>query len=109
MRPVDLERLGELMEPGETPTQAVRRVLEWAWLMRGSGKVERVSRGVTAAVDHASLFDLLAQRAAEKQASRDADAQALASGEKTREQLCAENDMFHGAASITLCKPRRRW
>lgn len=34
------------------------------------------------------------QRAAEKAASREADARALASGEKTREQLRAENGAF---------------
>jgi hypothetical protein len=34
------------------------------------------------------------QRALEKQRSREADAQALASGEKTRDQLCAENGAF---------------
>ena len=34
------------------------------------------------------------QRALEKKLSREADAQALASGEKTREQLRAENRAF---------------
>jgi hypothetical protein len=34
------------------------------------------------------------QRAAEKAASREEDARALASGEKTREQLSAENGAF---------------
>jgi hypothetical protein len=34
------------------------------------------------------------QRAAEKAASREADARALASGEKTRDQLRAENSAF---------------
>jgi len=34
------------------------------------------------------------QRALEKQRSREADEQALASGEKTREQLCTENGAF---------------
>ena len=33
-------------------------------------------------------------RMLEKQASREADAQALASGEKTQDQLCAENGAF---------------
>jgi len=50
-----------------------------------------------------------AQRAAEKQASRDADARALAAGAKSREQLCLENDMFAGAASIVLGKPNRAY
>jgi hypothetical protein len=35
-----------------------------------------------------------AERAREKQASRDADARALASGEKSREQLTRENGLF---------------
>jgi hypothetical protein len=48
-----------------------------------------------------------AQRAAEKQASRDADARALASGAKSREQLRHENSMFSGAASIVIGKPSR--
>jgi hypothetical protein len=34
------------------------------------------------------------ERAREKQASRDEDARALASGEKSREQLCRENGAF---------------
>lgn len=46
-------------------------------------------------------------RAAEKQASRDADARALETGEKTREQLRQENNMFAGAVSIKLGKPKR--
>jgi hypothetical protein len=50
-----------------------------------------------------------AQRAAEKQASRDADARALASGAKTQEQLWLENDMFAGAVSIVLGKPTRAY
>jgi hypothetical protein len=36
----------------------------------------------------------VSQRALEKQLSRDADARALASGEKTQAQLCAENGAF---------------
>jgi hypothetical protein len=50
-----------------------------------------------------------AKRAAEKQASRDADARALATGQKTREQLRLENDMFAGAVSIVLGKPKRAY
>jgi hypothetical protein len=48
-----------------------------------------------------------ADRAAEKAASRAEDARALASGEKSREQLRRENSMFSGAASIVLGKPKR--
>jgi len=44
--------------------------------------------------------DLGNDRAKEKQASRDEDARALASGEKTREQLNRENGAF--------CFPRER-
>jgi hypothetical protein len=36
------------------------------------------------------------QRAHEKQASRDEDARALATGEKTRDQLRRENGIFSG-------------
>lgn len=36
------------------------------------------------------------ERAAEKETSRDADERALATGEKTREQLKRENGIFHG-------------
>jgi hypothetical protein len=36
------------------------------------------------------------ERAREKQASRDEDTRALATGEKTREQLCRENCIFSG-------------
>jgi hypothetical protein len=43
-------------------------------------------------VDHEQYSAI--QRAAEKAASREADARALASGEKTREQLRAENGAF---------------
>jgi hypothetical protein len=48
-----------------------------------------------------------AQRAAEKQASRDADARALAEGRVTEEQLRRENSMFSGAVRIVLGKPKR--
>ncbi len=44
--------------------------------------------------DEAQLLRDLGGRAAEKQVSRDADAQALASGEKSRAQLKAENGAF---------------
>jgi hypothetical protein len=43
--------------------------------------------------DQATTYDP-AERAAAKQASRDADEQALESGEKTREQLRRENGHF---------------
>jgi hypothetical protein len=47
-------------------------------------------------------------RAAEKQASRDEDARALASGEKTREQLRAENSAFAFPRDrIRLTPPKR--
>lgn len=42
-----------------------------------------------------------AARAAEKQRSRDEDARALASGEKTVEQLREENEVFARLAPIT--------
>jgi hypothetical protein len=48
-----------------------------------------------------------AQRAAEKQASRDADARALEAGLVTREQLQRENSMFSGAVRIVIGKPKR--
>lgn len=48
------------------------------------------------ASDRSSQFDL--ERAAEKQRSRDADAQALASGTKTAEQLRIENSHFRDIA-----------
>lgn len=50
-------------------------------------------------------------RAREKQASRDADEQALASGEKTREQLRIENGAFafpRERIRIDFSKARRR-
>jgi hypothetical protein len=50
-----------------------------------------------------------AKRAAEKQASREDDARALASGAKSREQLRRENSMFSGAVSIVLGKPQREY
>jgi hypothetical protein len=56
----------------------------------------------------AEAFDP-AERAAEKQASRDDDARALASGAKSREQLRRENSMFSGAVSIVLGKPLREY
>lgn len=34
LRPVDMERLGALMEAGERPSQTIQRVLEWAYVMR---------------------------------------------------------------------------
>lgn len=37
-----------------------------------------------------------AERAREKQASRDEDARRLAAGEVTREELAQENGLFHG-------------
>lgn len=48
-----------------------------------------------------------AQRAAEKQRSRDADARALAEGRVTEEQLRRDNNMFHGVARIELGTPKR--
>ena len=57
---------------------------------------------------HSDVFDA-AKRDAEKQASRDADARALATGTKTREQLWFENDMFAGAESIVLRRPARAY
>lgn len=48
-----------------------------------------------------------AERAREKQASRDQDAKDLADGTKTREQLWKENSMFSGATSIIIGKPER--
>lgn len=57
---------------------------------------------------HFEEFDP-AKRAAEKQASRDADARALASGAKTREQLWLENDMFAGVVTVVLGKPKRAY
>lgn len=50
-----------------------------------------------------------AQRAVEKEASRAADARALASGDKSREQLWRENDMFAEAVTIVLGKPNRAY
>jgi hypothetical protein len=50
-----------------------------------------------------------AQRAAEKQASRDADARALAEGRVTEEQLRRDNNMFSGAVRIVLGKPKRAY
>lgn len=57
---------------------------------------------------HSDVFDA-AKRDAEKQASRDADARALATRAKTREQLWFENDMFAGAESIVLRRPARAY
>jgi hypothetical protein len=55
----------------------------------------------------AGTFDP-AVRAAEKQASRDADARALASGEKSRAQLKAENGAFAFPRDrVRICFPRR--
>lgn len=34
LRPVDLERLGRLMQPGDTPSKAIQNVIEWAYVMR---------------------------------------------------------------------------
>jgi hypothetical protein len=48
-----------------------------------------------------------AQRAAEKQASRDADARALAEGRVTESQLRRDNNMFEGVARIELGAPQR--
>jgi hypothetical protein len=50
-----------------------------------------------------------AQRAAEKQASRDADARAIAEGRVTEEQLRRDNSMFSGAVRIVLGKPKRAY
>ncbi len=50
----------------------------------------------------------VAERAREKQRSRDEDARALASGEKTREQLRRENGVFafpHVRISVRGSKP----
>ncbi len=46
-------------------------------------------------------------RAREKQLSREADEQALASGEKTREQLRRENHLFAGQKFELLIDPSR--
>lgn len=50
-------------------------------------------------------------RAAEKQASRDADARALASGEKSREQIVADNSFLPlhaiGAIDFSRVPPAR--
>lgn len=83
-------KLAEILEPFDRDQQL--RILEAACIMLREDRF-------------AGLFG--AARAAEKQASRDADAAALASGEVTREQLCRDNNMFSGAASIVLGKPRR--
>lgn len=48
-----------------------------------------------------------AQRAAEKQASRDADARAVSEGRITEEQLRRDNNMFEGVARIELGAPKR--
>jgi hypothetical protein len=45
-----------------------------------------------------SPYRSAADRAAEKQRSRDADARAVATGEKTREQLRLENSHFREIA-----------
>jgi hypothetical protein len=45
----------------------------------------------------------------EKAASRSDDARALATGEKTREQLKRENNMFDGVAKVVISEPRRKW
>jgi hypothetical protein len=50
-----------------------------------------------------------AQRAAEKQASRDADARAIAEGRVTEQQLRRDNSMFSGAVRIVLGKPKRAY
>lgn len=41
LRPVDMQRLGALMVAGETPSAAIRRVLEWAYIMRIESRGER--------------------------------------------------------------------
>jgi hypothetical protein len=48
-----------------------------------------------------------AQRAAEKQASRDTDARAVAERQVTEEQLRRDNNMFEGVARIELGAPQR--
>ena len=48
-----------------------------------------------------------AQRAAEKQASRVEDARALASGEKSREQLRRENQFTIRGARMLLSEAKR--
>jgi hypothetical protein len=53
------------------------------------------------------FYDPIA-RAAEKQASRDADAAALASGEKTVEQLRKENGAF-AFPNTKIGQPKRYW
>lgn len=50
--------------------------------------------------------DLFEKRARAKQASRDEDERALASGEKTAHELQRENSMFTGLA-IRIGKPAR--
>ena len=63
--------------------------------------------GSSIAVDRAECFVEL--RAAEKQASREADARALASGEKTPEELRKENGVFGfgGIVEIDFSKTKK--
>lgn len=56
-------------------------------------QIEDVVSG-TAKREHRDRRTDASERAAEKQRSRDEDARALASGEKTREQLRSENSHF---------------
>lgn len=37
--PADMRHLGALMQPGETPSKAIQRVLEWAYIMRVESRV----------------------------------------------------------------------
>lgn len=48
-------------------------------------------------------------RAKEKEISRREDARAIAAGLVSREQIQRENNMFAGAVSIVLGKPKRAY
>ena len=61
-------------------------------------QIDGIVSGKAAKPKHSERASSASQRAAEKQRSRDEDARALASGEKTREQLRLENSHFRELA-----------
>lgn len=84
---LDSLRTGETAALEQRLVQAMQQKKYPPW------RLVALQRAVKARWRQKASFDL-AERAREKQASRDEDARTLAAGEKTREQLAEENGAF---------------